>query len=332
MELRILFLIVALLGAPLSAAFGEVSTPEEASPAVSNLFASEFDRNFPAFVDRAKRLVNSSERTGRIAYHQVLDAVYGPLDAATMEAKAAWRARLQAQGLLLTDYQQLRRRVPVVRRPIASETTTGLYNPAKDQIVIRADGTRTELTFETNTLMHESGHALQRNSLRSWTGRLSTPDEKHEAHKHWLSDSFRFALGSFLDQPPAIPGADPDQRHRYNLYQLSQPELEVRLQELNRFFFIGAGRPVLDPVDAAVALRQSGASITFRETAEALAELGFTLERGALPSRGRLNPVQSEEFIGVRDLNVLLERSRAYGPELRKAVLTAILGQAPGHL
>ena len=278
------------------------------------------------FVDHISKIRSLALQRGTITYSEVLCAAYGDerdLDE-ILAAKAQWR---QAQDsdvfTFLTDYDTLSSEASVsevepTRNRQLGSTLIGRYEPRSHAIKIAH-------TAGDFAIIHEAGHALQHAALRDRSIRRSS------------SVSFtRFErnLSSYQDRE----GVDRFAARRLR-YLASQDELEVRLQDLNRFHAIVMGRgPIMTPHDTLRALAAIGMKLDPQNAATALDgshwsasadELAALMDEAAalsLPAGHAPHFDDSYELVMMRGL------TRKVDEQLWPNLLRKILFEAPGHL
>lgn len=295
-----------------------------ASPlSLANASEAYRSERLASYTDQVAALRSEAIRSGSVCYSDVLLAVYPGFDLqSTLATKSEWRLARGEASTFLTDYEGLAASASVaevkpVRNPQLGSTMIGRYEPRVHAIKI-AD------TASDFAIVHEAGHALQRQALS---------DRSIHRAKSVRFTELEIDLRSYAKRP----GIDPIDAKRLR-YLASQDEFEVRLQDLNRFYAItGAGRPIMDSAD----------------TIEALTRLGLTLDpeivRWAMKGIGEIDEERIEAILGGADseplaadiskyfddayeLRMLQKLSQKIDGDLWRNLLRKILLEAPGHI
>lgn len=272
------------------------------------------------YARRAATLRQAALAAGSVSYLDVLEAAYGAgtISPEVLAAKDAWRRAHAATFDCVTDYSALLDEATVTALhahpdPNLQSTLVAQYESLSHTIGIAP-------IAADFAIFHEAGHALQRAALRA----------------RGSAQSRRSELPDFLVMHEARHREiDPTTLHRLE-YLCSQVELEVRLQDLNRFHAFLTGAPIMDAADAVRALAALGMPLTYEETRDAfaLARSELTPEAFARatevdrPQAGRI----AVAFEDARELRLVRTLSRRIDPACWTGLLAKLLFEAPGHL
>lgn len=311
---RVFAVAAALLLAGRSAA--DAADPVEVGSAE---FASAPDA-LQAYATRAAALRRQALADGSLSYIDVIDAAYGAgaITEDIFTAKARWRAHLS--GLVfVSDYARVLEHarvgslVPVADARLQS-TLVAQYESISDRITLAP-------IASDFAVFHECGHALQRATLRvRGTADSRRPD---------LPDVL-------LARESRHPTLQPTEMSRLE-YLCSQVELEVRLQDLNRFQALLTGRPIMTPLDAVHAITALGIPLSYEETRDAMAVAGESLGAeqfaAAVHADRRLDAGRvAIAFEDARELRIVRRLALRLDPACWAPLLAKILFEAPGHL
>jgi len=247
---------------------------------------------------------------GKLSYRQVLELSYKSQEISQwISVKQAWR--LQHPHIhFLSDLSAIDRAIPVYwadtpEIDLFGQQISARYHPLEDKIHIWKQARH-------STLLHESGHGLQRRALIDEARPDGTPTSRQPAKLAQVNDAK-------LD------------------YLLSLDEFEVRLQDLNRFHAIHhEGRPILNPKDTITALLALGMPLKYKELTSALSTTKWHLSKEEFHALqlnfAPLNRINRACFSEAVDLVLLRDESLRRNPETWPKVLNAIVLRAPGTL
>ena len=273
-----------------------------------------------AYAERAGQLRRQAIATGAVSYLDVLNAAYGPgaISREVFQAKAEWRGNRAAGLVFATDYSGLLDRATVglltpVADPALRSTLVAQYESLAHRIGIAP-------LASDFAIFHEAGHALQRATLRT----RGSADSRRSP----FQDALHGREHSTLDTTAL----------RRLEYLCSQVELEVRLQDLNRFHaLITGGRPILEPRESVGAMMALGIPLAYEEVRDAFLVAGEALsvdEFAAIAARpapldaGRL----AIAFEDARELRIIRRLAMRLDAACWTPLLAKILFEAPGHL
>lgn len=271
--------------------------------------------------DQVITLSAHAESEGRLSYSEILQRVYpeGSLTEGVWEAKGLWREQWAHRYLFVSDYDTVD--VPVSVRKFNSSRNHKLGSTLVARYEARGHIVRISSSASHHTVLHEVGHSLQREAL------LETPFAKTA-----------FVSASYQGGEAATGKRDEKKAMilRRLEYLSSQDELEVRLQDLNRFFAICvAGRPILDPIDALDALTVLGMPISKAERIEVLSGTDWESMAGSQRESGYdrvdVKDVQAT-FEDAAELLLLRRLMHGVDESLWTKCLQKIVFEAPGHL
>lgn len=263
-------------------------------------------------------LLASTLTSGTVRYIAVMRATYGEQTDALRAIKREYRAA--STGLYFSDYEcEAFEPAPVCR----DETTTtmntlvygGMYSWTYQKVTLYG------ISPSYSTLFHEAGHSSQR---------AQEPAASSQVHEETrLAD----ALGRAGDLRPYVPAA---KDHRYG-YLLSQHEIEVRMQDLNRYAYVTTGNAILTPSDTVRALLQMGIRLRIGEVVKALNEAGESVEVGEVEAM--LRNVRKQDgrelrrvFRAAFDMAELFETTRDLSREMQGELLRKIVTETPAHM
>ncbi len=269
---------------------------------------------------RAAALRDGALQTGSVSYIDVVDAAYGPgtISPEVLAAKEQWRRSHGAAFEYVTDYSALLDEAAVT-------TLTALPDPnLQSTLVAQYESLSHTIGLAPVAadfaIFHEAGHALQRAALRA----------------RGTAQSRRSELPEFLLLHEARHRAvDPTTLRRLE-YLCSQVELEVRLQDLNRFHAFLTGSPIMNASEALHALAALGVPLMYEETRDAFALAGHDLSPEEF---ARCTQVQRPEagrvavaFEDARELRLVRTLTRRVDPSCWTGLLAKLIFEAPGHL
>jgi len=292
-------------------------------PAGATVASSSADHTsaIRAYAARAAALRTQALQTGVITYHDVIRAAYAPgaIDTAVLRAKAQWRATVGHGFTFITDYATFDEETAV--EPLTAVADAALQSTlvAQYESVSHLIGLSPVAT--DFAIFHESGHALQRATLRAGGAAAS---ERIDAP----------AFPRSLD--PHTNAADAMAVHRLR-YLCSPVEWEVRLQDLNRFHaLLVAGRPILEPLDTLRALSALGLPLTYEETRDAFTRGGLTLSREVFEQNLATFSIEpatiAVAFEDARELCLVRSLTSRTDPTRWPDLLAKTIFEAPGHL
>lgn len=316
--------LVACAAACLAAAASGYADAE-AGPAVA--FQESAPARLRAIADyrqKARKLSEDASRAGRLSYSEVLRASYpdGALSEEVLAAKSAWRDQWSDRYLFVSDYESAG--VPVAVRHFDSERNAELGSTLVGRYEARGHVVRVSDLATDHTVLHEVGHSLQRKALL----------ETSLAKTAFISASYQNREDSGIS-PPKREERSPMTYRRLE-YLSSQDELEVRLQDLNRFYAVCiSGQPIADPLEALAALLSLGMPVSPAEVREIF--VGTEWEE---PSAGLVLQASVSEgskayrsaFEDAGELLLLRRLMREWDPSLWTRCLEKILFEAPGHI
>ncbi len=268
-----------------------------------------------AYSERLEALKKEALASGRISYAQVIATVY-PDGVLTPDVIARKRRRHRAEEPVpFTDYSRIHVSVPVREEAYIAGRTPGSrlwgqYNFGNHQMLV-------DQAAHASVIIHEAGHVLQRKELanrrREGISVIADTDagRVEEAAKQGVISASRSARIRYL---------------------IRQDEMDVRLQDLNRFHAnIVAGHPILTHQDALEALYAIGVAPTIDEV-RAACELAGIREIQPRPDPRMIVDARIDTlFDDAVELRELCYWSKRAGGELWPDILARILKQAPHH-
>ena len=273
------------------------------------------EESLAAYESRLDALKARALTTGQISYAQVVEAAY---TRAMLPPKTIARKRwsyLRENKLRFTDYSRLRITVPVQEEEMIRGSTPG--SRLWGQYNFKGHRMHIDETAHANVIIHEAGHVLQRRELidRRKRGRSvansADVDRVQSAAKEGMISTSKSARLCYL---------------------IRQDELDVRLQDLNRFFAnCVSARPILSPQDSLRALYALGIDISAGDVSAACLAgnlVGVTaIEDPVVIFDGRVGHL----FDDASELRELCYWSKRTGTELWPELLARILREAPHH-
>ncbi|MDQ8204323.1 hypothetical protein [Pelagicoccus sp. SDUM812003] len=279
-----------------------------------------------AYRENVRQLRIQALAQGFISYSEVLTCVYAELPdlSEILQAKRDWRQRYGRDHIYLSNYDALSeaatvsKALPLRNRQLAS-TIVARYE-SRDHAIRIAD------IASDFSIVHESGHALQREALVERCVRRSQSVN---------FTSFEINFPSYLKRT----GVDGRSAKRLR-YLTSQDELEVRMQDLNRFYAVAiAGRPILTPHETIEAMATIGLRLEVDSLVSALeaakAPMADRREVAAILARAKAIPEPARALSCFDDASELLMMQRLterIDPELWQTLLARLLVETPGHL
>ncbi|MGH8016746.1 MAG: hypothetical protein ACREIA_00380 [Opitutaceae bacterium] len=268
-----------------------------------------------AYAKRLAELKRAAVESGRVSYAQVVAASY---PAGVLTPDAIMRKRRlyhEEEPVLFTDYSRIHVSVPFTEKAYIAGRAPGSrlwgqYNFGSDRMYV-------DQAAHASVIIHEAGHVLQRKELinrrRNGESVLDDTDAERveEAAKQGVISASRSARIRYL---------------------VRQDEMDVRLQDLNRFFAnVVSDRPILSHQDALDALYALGAAPTVAEVRTACELAGIRdAEPHGIP-RMIVDARIDTLFDDAAELRELCYWSKRAGGELWPDILARILKQAPHH-
>lgn len=275
--------------------------------------------------EKTRRLSEEASRVGSLSYSEVLNCTYpdGALSEDLLALKSDWRAQWSDRYLFVSDYESAS--VPVAVRHFESERNAQLGSTLVGRYEARGHIVRVSDLATDHTVLHELGHSLQRKAL------LETPLAKTA----FISASYQSREDTGVSRPK---GRGRNARTFRRLeYLSSQDELEVRLQDLNRFYAVCvAGQPIADPLEALAALVELGMPVSRDEIMEIFKGTQWEASSASVSLQVGASSPESEAYQSVfedaAELLLLRRLMIEWDASLWTRCLEKILFEAPGHI
>lgn len=285
----------------------------------------QLSAGFERYKIQQQRFSQTALENGYAAYASAVAVLYpnGVIDEAVLDAKRRWRRETAKEFAYAADYESLE--VPVTVRTLAARDEPALGSTLVACYEANYHVVRISSQASDAAVLHEAGHALQRQALLQRTfAQSSFVSASYEPHaqgsggKDFLANSVRRA-------------------ERRLEYLSSQDEFEVRLQDLNRFYAVWSqGRPIMDPVETLKALLALGMPLRYEHVSEAIDGSDFLLgesDFSVIASETKtVSAAEREIFEDAAELLLLQELVFEIDRTLWPLCLRKILFESPGHL
>ncbi|MDQ8204016.1 hypothetical protein [Pelagicoccus sp. SDUM812003] len=299
------------------------SDPDAAAAASCRALQSDESISpFAGYRERIEALRKGASERGSIRYTEVLRSIYEDEMDELLAQKLRWQTQHSDAFLFYSDYRSIDEAVALSvfqskRNPRLGSTLVGRYEANSNTIEIAHDAS-------AFVVIHESGHTLQRQCL------IHDPHDSRQTHgasaeSHQLTSLFQKTASSKRDQL----------RLRY---LAAQEELEVRLQDLNRFYAnCTDGRPIASPIEALQALDLLGLKLDQETVHAALQGTDWEQEPGEIETLLAADSPYSKSqlksaFEDACELLLLQKLVLRHQPEAWTLTLRKLLFEAPGHL
>lgn len=280
--------------------------------------SSDLSERIADYRERTQQFLEQALRKGIVSYRDAARASYGPraVSASILKWKAEWRENVRPLGFRFDcDYEtwgdsaSLNGEIDFLE--IEGESDLIAEYEARGHR-IRISG-----AASGSTLLHEAGHTLQRRAICDEA--ISACDFSKGARTLPKRSSIDVILLEHLN------------------YLLSQDELEVRFQDLNRVYAIANhGSPIMVAEDSLKALCLLGMPLAPEEVVEAFSRAGAHISQSEAEEMLSFAVVlRVEERVVFGDASELLTLRRLVmrlDPDLWPDLLAKIMYEAPGHL
>lgn len=291
----------------------------------SDSIVSSTDSRLIEFQKRTRALKEKAVLRGQVNYLQVLESSYGMawVDQDLLDYKQAWRQRAEGLGaIFVSDYT-------ICDQPATVVYSTNIKDSRDDSMLVaeyEATLNQIELSSaaDSSALLHEAGHALQQEAICSARSSLKPPP----------------GVNRLIDQSLRSIKNEPDREKAkvdYLKYLLNQEELEVRLQDLNRFYAVISGQTVMNACDAVLALSALGMEIDVFQLSPWLNGSGLGLLTNQdlakiSSSKPEVSSTLRRAFEDAFELMTIRRLADELVPDLWPKLLQKIALEAPGHL